>query len=91
MISGSCVCAFFVIPVSFFQASRITIQVIIPHSHHKALIGKNGESVQEICSDFNVNVKFPDRPGANYVQNEKNLNGHAPVNGDAGASSESAR
>lgn len=41
--------------------NRITVDVIIEQKHHRTIMGKGGSKVQQIQSDFNVEIKFPDR------------------------------
>jgi polyribonucleotide nucleotidyltransferase len=41
--------------------NRVTIDVIIQQKHHRTIMGKGGSKVQQIQSDYNVEIKFPDR------------------------------
>ena len=40
---------------------RITIDVHIDHHHHRTIMGARGSKVQNIQSEFNVDIKFPER------------------------------
>ena len=42
--------------------AQVSIECIIPHKHHRSVMGAKGMNVQEITKQFNVNIKFPDRP-----------------------------
>uniref|UniRef100_A0A9J2PCM1 K Homology domain-containing protein n=1 Tax=Ascaris lumbricoides TaxID=6252 RepID=A0A9J2PCM1_ASCLU len=42
-------------------AAQVTIQVEIPSIHHRALLSNRGQKVQDICTKYNVQIKFPDR------------------------------
>jgi predicted RNA-binding protein YlqC (UPF0109 family) len=49
-------------------------------------MGSKGCKVQGITSDFDVQIKFPDRPGGRYNDNyNQNGGGPAPMNGDENA------
>ena len=41
--------------------NEVTLDVVVPQKHHKALIGRNGRQVQAIRSEYNVGIKFPSR------------------------------
>ncbi|VDM37385.1 unnamed protein product [Toxocara canis] len=41
--------------------AQVTIQVEIPSVHHRALLSNRGQKVQDICTKYNVQIKFPDR------------------------------
>lgn len=41
--------------------SMITIECIIPQKHHRTVMGAKGCKVQGITSDYDVQIKFPDR------------------------------
>ena len=43
-----------------FQTS---ITVDIPAQHHRALLANRGQKVHEIQSEYNVQIRFPDRRG----------------------------
>lgn len=40
----------------------MTIPCIIPQKHHRSLMGPKGVKVQNITSQFDVAIKFPERP-----------------------------
>lgn len=46
--------------VADFEA-QVTIQFDVAKVFHRTIIGQGGKQVQEIQSDFNVNIKFPGR------------------------------
>lgn len=39
----------------------ISIECIIPQKHHRTVMGAKGFKVQGITSEFDVQIKFPDR------------------------------
>ncbi|KAK2586764.1 hypothetical protein KPH14_011792 [Odynerus spinipes] len=41
--------------------SMITVECIIPQKHHRSVMGAKGRKVQTITSEYDVQVKFPDR------------------------------
>ncbi|XP_044754266.1 vigilin [Coccinella septempunctata] len=41
--------------------SMVTIECVIPQKHHRNVMGAKGHKVQGITSEFDVQVKFPDR------------------------------
>ncbi|KAG8224048.1 hypothetical protein J437_LFUL001125 [Ladona fulva] len=41
--------------------SMVTIECIIPQKHHRSVMGAKGKHVQSITSEFDVQIKFPDR------------------------------
>jgi len=41
--------------------SRVTIECVIPQKHHRTVMGAKGVKVQGITSEFDVQIKFPDR------------------------------
>jgi hypothetical protein len=50
-----------------FQESMITIECIIPQKHHRTVMGAKGCKVQGITSEFEVQIKFPDRDAQGMV------------------------
>jgi len=42
--------------------SLISIDCVIPQKFHRNVMGAKGVHVQEITKEFNVQIKFPDRP-----------------------------
>ncbi|XP_072387521.1 vigilin [Diabrotica undecimpunctata] len=55
--------------------SMVTIECIIPQKHHRTVMGSKGRKVQMITSDFDVQIKFPER-------DNQELYNHEQVNGD---------
>lgn len=47
--------------------SQVTIECVISQKYHRTVMGSKGHKVQEITRDFEVGIKFPDRP----LQNEE--------------------
>lgn len=45
--------------------SMVTIECIIPQKHHRTVMGAKGHKVQAITSDYDVQIKFPDRESYN--------------------------
>ena len=45
-----------------FQESQITMDCIIAQKYHRTVMGPKGFKVQEITREFDVGIKFPDRP-----------------------------
>jgi len=45
--------------------SQVTIECIIPQKFHRNIMGAKGLKIQSITSEFNVNIKFPDRNTGN--------------------------
>lgn len=41
--------------------SMITIECVISQSHHRTVMGAKGRKVQKITSDYDVQIKFPDK------------------------------
>lgn len=39
----------------------VTVECIIPQKHHRTVMGAKGGKVQRITSEFDVQIKFPDR------------------------------
>jgi len=42
--------------------NQVTIECVISQKHHRTVMGAKGHKVQEITRDFEVGIKFPDRP-----------------------------
>ena len=53
----------------------ITIEVIINQRHHRTIMGPRGSKVQAINSDFDVQIKFPDKDSSIDYQQESQVNG----------------
>ncbi|KAL6434782.1 hypothetical protein ACFW04_005170 [Cataglyphis niger] len=41
--------------------SMVTVECIIPQKHHRTVMGAKGRKVQNITSEYDVQIKFPDR------------------------------
>lgn len=41
--------------------SMVTVECILPQKHHRTVMGAKGHKVQTITSDFDVQIKFPER------------------------------
>merc|ERR1719225_2394412 len=57
--------------------SQITDSVDIDRIHHRVIIGKGGEQVQEIQATFNVQIKFPGREPSEEENNTIHISGRA--------------
>ncbi len=44
------------------QESQVTVECIIPQKYHRTVMGAKGFKVQEITREYDVGIKFPDRP-----------------------------
>lgn len=64
--------------------SQVTMECIISQSDHRTVMGSGGLNVREITKNFNVGIKFPDKP-APPAQNGA---AEPVVNGDAAAEEE---
>ncbi|XP_030763823.1 vigilin [Sitophilus oryzae] len=50
--------------------SMVTIECIIPQKHHRTVMGTKGFRVQKVTSDFDVQIKFPDRDNTSEYHSE---------------------
>ena len=50
-----CVCVFVV------QEAQVVVECVIPHKHHRDVMGAKGANVQAVSQENNVTIKFPDR------------------------------
>ena len=41
--------------------SMVTIECVIPQHHHRTIMGTKGHKVQGITTEFNVQIKFPEK------------------------------
>ncbi|KAK2586763.1 hypothetical protein KPH14_011792 [Odynerus spinipes] len=57
--------------------SMITVECIIPQKHHRSVMGAKGRKVQTITSEYDVQVKFPDRDTYNEHQLAEKINGES--------------
>lgn len=55
--------------------SQVTIDCIINQKHHRTLMGSRGAKVQAITSQYNVQIKFPERNAPDEYQPEMNGDG----------------
>ncbi|XP_017146671.1 vigilin [Drosophila miranda] len=57
--------------------AQTTIEVIIPQRQHRTIMGARGFKVQQVTSEFDVQIKFPDRDATDLVEGLTNggLNG----------------
>lgn len=55
--------------------SMVTLECIIPQNHHRTVMGAKGFKVQGITSDFDVQIKFPDRDNTDEYPIHGQLNG----------------
>ncbi|XP_068144217.1 LOW QUALITY PROTEIN: vigilin [Drosophila tropicalis] len=60
--------------------AQTTIEVIIPQRQHRTIMGARGFKVQQVTSEFDVQIKFPDRDATDPV--EGLTNGTTGVNGE---------
>lgn len=56
-------------------SQRTSIDVIIEQKHHRTIMGPRGTKVQQIQSDFNVDIKFPERNDDPEFVSEENEEG----------------
>ena len=61
--------------------NQVTIECIIDQAHHRTIMGTRGSKVQKICSDFDVQIKIPDRAKENGTNGEEGVNGGGAGNG----------
>ncbi|CAL1673143.1 unnamed protein product [Lasius platythorax] len=61
--------------------SMITVECIIPQKHHRTVMGAKGRKVQNITSEYDVQIKFPDRDVYEEQKMPEQINGE---NGEAG-------
>jgi polyribonucleotide nucleotidyltransferase len=64
--------------------SQVSIKVDIPAEHHRALLANRGQKVQDICANYNVQIKFPDRRLRDEAEQLATNGDHtAPPGGDS--------
>ncbi|RLU24577.1 hypothetical protein DMN91_002666 [Ooceraea biroi] len=61
--------------------SMITVECIIPQKHHRTVMGAKGRKVQNITSEYDVQIKFPDRDVYDEQKAPEEVNGE---NAEAG-------
>ena len=47
---------------------------MIEQQHHRTIMGARGANIQKVCSDFNVQIKIPDRKSSNKAQQNGTAN-----------------
>lgn len=73
--------------------AQVTLEFVLPHKHHRTVIGPKGANLQELTATHNVNIKFPERSAAangNGHAAEANGNGAAAASEDAAAAADAA-
>ncbi|XP_034654519.1 vigilin [Drosophila subobscura] len=60
--------------------AQTTIEVVIPQRQHRTIMGARGFKVQQVTSEFDVQIKFPDRDATEPVEGLSLTNGG--VNGE---------
>lgn len=66
--------------------AQVTVECVIPQQYHRTVMGARGSHVQGITSEFDVSIKFPDKPMANGGPRQGDSQGPAPTPaGDAPA------
>ena len=66
--------------------SQVTIECVIEQQHHRTIMGARGANIQKVCSDFNVQIKIPDRKSSNKAQQNGTANDHQENSNDAESS-----
>ena len=67
--------------------SMVTIDCVIPQKYHRNIMGAKGVNVQKVTSQYNVQIKFPDRDlGTRGQGMENGSSSPVEVNGDEGNS-----
>ncbi|XP_072749862.1 vigilin [Anoplolepis gracilipes] len=61
--------------------SMVTVECIIPQKHHRTVMGAKGRKVQNITSEYDVQIKFPDRDVYEEQKVPEQINGE---NGETG-------
>ncbi|KAG5895971.1 hypothetical protein JTB14_027971 [Gonioctena quinquepunctata] len=55
--------------------SMVTIECVITQKHHRTVMGTRGHKVQGITSDYDVQIKFPERENYDEHPNYEQVNG----------------
>jgi len=63
--------------------AQISIDCVIPQKYHRTVMGAKGYKVQEITHNWEVGIKFPEKP----TENDANGTDHGSLNGDAASES----
>ena len=66
--------------------SQVTIECVIEQQHHRTIMGARGANIQKVCSDFNVQIKIPDRKSSNKAQQNGTANDQQENSNDAESS-----
>lgn len=66
--------------------SQVTIECVIEQQHHRTIMGARGANIQKVCSDFNVQIKIPDRKSSNKAQQNGTANDQPENSNDAESS-----
>lgn len=59
--------------------SMVTVECIIPQKHHRTVMGAKGRKVQNITSEYDVQIKFPDRDVYEEQKVPEQINGENGV------------
>lgn len=59
--------------------AQITIECVIPQKHHRTIMGSRGAKVQAVTSEYDVQIKFPDRDAIEEVEGMVNGDGDEVV------------
>lgn len=59
--------------------AQVSVEVIIPQSHHGNIMGQRGTRIQQITSTYDVQIKIPDRNATEIVHLENGDSGEEPV------------
>ncbi|XP_017472709.1 PREDICTED: vigilin isoform X2 [Rhagoletis zephyria] len=62
--------------------AMVTIDVVIPQRLHRTIMGARGFKVQQVTSEHDVNIKFPDRDATNPVEGLVNGTNGSGEDGD---------
>ncbi|XP_071109075.1 vigilin-like [Haliotis cracherodii] len=67
--------------------AQVTVECIIIQQHHRTVMGASGYNIKEITKNFEVGIKFPDKPTANGAAKpaEAGADEEPLVNGDSGS------
>ncbi|XP_023174967.2 vigilin isoform X2 [Drosophila hydei] len=72
--------------------AQTTIEVVIPQRQHRTIMGARGFKVQQVTSEFDVQIKFPDRDATEPVEHLTNgVNGNGEVAGEGEPTAEPVR
>lgn len=60
----------------------VNMEVIIPQQYHRTVMGARGRKVQAITSEFEVQIKFPEKDLHQYNGEEPQVNGEPDADGE---------